>query len=215
MALKGLSIILVIVLVMFTFYILIAEGVIDFSDPYPSEETPLSIQPWGLTWDRHIEFIPYDDQIAGLNYSSLTYYFTRYDEGGSIGIGGALDVGTFIDVETFVPPTTVEEAEAMSTALDSTYGDDGVPVHAFTCYFISDQTDSLRFNQGDSISLVHLIFKDGVLSSTGFEEGCTYEFELRFDDGDGGGIYEGYGFAVHDGELYSWFDHGPIDDPLS
>ena len=66
---------------------------------------------------------------------------------------------------------------------------------------------------GDTISFVHIVLRDGSVSSVGFPEDTVYELELYCTAG--AEVREGYGIAVHDGQLYSWIDQGPIDDPLS
>jgi hypothetical protein len=208
-----LSALLAFVLIAFTFYVLATEGLLDNSPPFPSEDTPLTIQSWGITWEREYEEV-IDDAPPGLEYCNMSTAFTIYDIGyGSIGRAKSIIVGEFIDVDTFVVPTTMEEAEELCPLSSSAYWDGESEIRVIDYYFISDDTDSLRFNFGDSISLVHLEFEDGVLTTVGFQEGLVYEIELIYE-----GVMSicgGYGFAVHDGELYSWLDHGPVDDPLS
>lgn len=209
---KVLSTLLALTLLAFTFYVLATEGVIDLSPPYLSEDTPLALQTWGVTWEREYDEGYGIDEIPGLNYSSMTYSFTEYGDGWTSTTYGPLSV-EYIDLETFVPPTTVEAAEAMNYMGGMGYWEDGHEIHVITCYFVSDDTDVLRFNKGDSISLARLTFVDGTLSSYGFEEDFVCDIELCWEEGYG--ILMAYGFAVHDGELYSWVDSGPIDDPLS
>lgn len=213
MGVKALSVLLVVVVVMFAFYVLVAEGVIDFSPPYPSEDTPLVLQSWGVTWVREYEMV-IDDLPAGLNYSDMSISLTEYQEGSTSGWSSTLLTGGPLDPDGFTPPDTIEEAdEMMNWVHHSSYWLDGEEVHVITSYFIFDETDSLRFNIGDSISLVRLVFTDDGTPAGGFPEDIVYEVELYYDGH--GSIYSGYGFAVHGGELYSWIDRGPVDDPLS
>lgn len=209
---RVLSALLVAVLFAFAFYVLVAEGVLDLSPPYPSEDTPLKLQAWGLTWDREYE-LTIEGLDPGLNYSDLSISLTRYEEGSVSGWASAFVLTGFVDVEDFVPPDTVEGAIALGWLGHSISGADGVETHVITGYFVSDRTDPWNFNIGDSISLVHLVFADGELSHIGFEEDVVYEVEVVYDGA--GTAYEGYGFAVQGGDLYSWVDHGPVDDPLS
>ncbi|HIJ16790.1 MAG TPA: hypothetical protein HA364_03305 [Thermoplasmata archaeon] len=208
-----LSILLALVLVAFTFYVIASEGYLDNPTPYPSEDTPLTLESWGLTWDREFEESINDDP-PGLEYCNMSISFTEYDlSAGSTGRTNSIMVVEFIDADTFVAPTTEEEAEELCPLSWTTYWDGESEIRVIDCYFISDNTDTLRFNTGDSISLVHLEFKDGVLTTVGFQEGLVYEIEFIYE-----GVMTiqgGYGFAVQDGELYSWLDHGPVDDPLS
>jgi hypothetical protein len=213
LGIRLLSVALVSTMLTFTFYALVTEGVIDISPPYPSEETPLTLQTWGITWNREYETGIVGHE-PGLNYSDLYMTFKWHQEGGSFTWSGLSITGDFINASTFTPPSTIEAAEAMNTIAEVVYGIDGSPAQVFTCCIVSDVTNASRFNFGDSISFVHLVFIDGELSSTGFpDDGSTFEVvlesvgELR--------TVEGYGFAVHDGDLYSWVDHGPVDDPLS
>jgi len=207
-----LSVMLALVVVSFAFYILVSEGMIRSSPPYPSEDTPLTLQPWGVTWNREYE-MTIGDLPPGLSYSDMYIHLTRYDEGGLMGWESPFATGEFINLSTFEVPATIEVAEESNWLGHSIYWENGLEVHAFTCYFVYDDTDSLNFNIGDTISFFHLVFENGTLSSSGFEEDIVYEIELAYDGH--GSIYEGYGFAVHNDKLYSWIDRGPIDDPLS
>lgn len=206
-----LSILLVLVLVAFGFYALASEGV--FDPPYPSQDTPLTLQPWGVTWSRSF------NETLGLvtpiwAYDDMSVALKEYDEGGMAWTSGPFLLGESIEVSAFVPPATVEEAEEMSWLGRLMYSDYGVEVDVFTVYFVSDHTDPDVFNRGDTISFVHLIFRDGSLSSVGFEEGIIYEIVLMCET-NGLTSREGYGLAIEDGKLYSWMDRGPVDDPLS
>jgi hypothetical protein len=208
-----LSIVLVVTILTFTFYALVAEGVIDMSPPYPSEDTSLTLQTWGVTWTREYE-IGIEGGEPGLNYSDMTMTFRWHVEGGSTTWTTPFAIDDFVNVSTFTPPSTMEAAEAMNNIAEVVHGIDGEEAHVFTCYIVSDETDPYRFNLGDSISLVHIIFIEGEFSSTGFpDDGSTYEVVL--DSVGEISTSGGYGFAVHDGRLYSWLDHGPVDDPLS
>ena len=206
-----LSIALATVLVAFSFYVLVSEGA--FDSPYPSQNTPLTLQPWGVTWSRsHNETL--NGEIPIWAYTNITVALTEYREDSISGCSGPFDIGESIDVSDFVPPTAVEGAEEMSWLGHLIYYEDDVEVHLFTTYFVSDRTDRDVFNGGDTVSFVHLVYKDGSLSSVGFEEDIVYEIELTCAVS-GLTTQEAYGLAVHDGVLYSWIDRGPIDDPLT
>lgn len=204
---------LIVVLALVIAYAIVSSGV--FEPPYPSEDTFLAIQPWGVTWD--------EDGIEGLigicalhspEYSNLTIAFTEYTEGSTQKSSGPFITGEFIDIEDFVAPASVEEAEELTQLMHIMYLEDEKEIDMFTGYFVSDHTDSQEFNLGDVIAIVNLVFEDGTLASIGFDEGTTYEVELYYEF-EYGSAYSGFGFAVDGGELYSWLDRGEEDDPLS
>ncbi|HIH01779.1 TPA: hypothetical protein HA259_06885 [Thermoplasmata archaeon] len=214
MMIRTLSVLLAIALASFAFYAVKMEGVFDPSEsPYPSEETPLVLQQWGITWNRDFNET-LNGEIAVWAYANITLSLTEYMENGSSKRTNALSVEAFMDVSGFSAPATLEEAEDMANAQHYAYFDGGVEVDVLTVYFVSDTTDPEVFNRGDTISFVHLIYLDGELSSAGFEEEVVYAIELTCEVA-GQTAQERYGIAVHDGTLYSWIDHGPVDDPLS
>jgi hypothetical protein len=213
---RVLSVLLVLTLIAFAFYVAVTADIFDDEPPYPSETTPLTIRSWGITWDWGDANVS-DLSVCRFEYDNMSYDFDIYDVAGSgsiSGRSGPFVVGEFIDLEDFVVPETLEEAEELSHLSWVSFWEDGVEMNVIDCYFVSDHTNSLEFNRGDSISFVHLVYADGVLSSTGFQEGPTYEISLKvFENAEF--VEEGYGFAVDGGDLYSWVDHGDVDDPLS
>lgn len=208
-----LSVLLVLVLVVFAIYGLASEGVFDKpDDPYPSEDTPLTLQSWGVTWSR--DFNESVNDVPVWAYADVWVSLTKYLDHGSMEWYSPFHCGEFIEIAAFTVPTTLDEAEDLPFLESTVHLDNGVEVHSMTAYFISDTSDPEVFNAGDTLSFIHIVFRDGSVSSVGFEENVVYEIGLGCTFG-GGGTSEGYGIAVHDGQLYSWIDHGPVDDPLS
>jgi len=208
-----LSVVLVLVLVAFALYGLASEGVFDEpDDPYPMQDTPLTLQSWGVTWNR--DFNESLNEVPFWAYASISIYMTEYRDDGSTGRYCPFSCEEFIEISAFSVPATLDEAESLPLLGYSIYFDGEVEVRSLTAYFVSDATDPEVFNAGDTFSFVHIVFRDGSVSSVGFLEDIVYELELYCTAG-GQEAREGYGIAVHDGQLYSWIDHGPIDDPLS
>jgi hypothetical protein len=208
-----LSVALVLVLVAFALYGLASDEFSDASEePYPMEDTPLTLQSWGVTWSREFNELFVDAPFWA--YADMSISLTVYSDDGSTGSYSAFSLGEFITVSVFSVPTTLDEAEDLPLLEHTTYYEDGVEVCSLTGYFVSDATNPEVFNSGDTVSFIHIVFRNGVVSSVGFTEDVVYEIELYCSAG-GQEAREGYGIAVHDGLLYSWIDHGPIDDPLS
>lgn len=211
-----LSVLLAVTLIAFASYVAVTSDLFDDESPYPSETTPLTIRSWGVTWDWEDANVV-DLSVSRYEYDNMSYEFDIYNVDGAGSISkhsGPFVVGEFVDLDDFVVPETPEEADGLSHLSWVSFWEDGVEMVVIDCYFVSDHTDGFEFNRGDIISFVHLVYADGVLSATGFEEGPTYEISLSvFEDAEL--AEEGYGFAVDGGDFYSWVDHGDVDDPLS
>lgn len=208
-----LSVVLVLVLVAFALYGLASEGVFDEpDDPYPMQDTPLTLQSWGVTWSR--DYNESLNDVPFWAYANISVSMTEYLDGITIGRCSPFSCEEFIDISAFSVPATLDEAEDLSPLGYSIYFDGEVEVRSLTTYFVSDATDPEVFNAGDTISFIHIVFRDGSVSSVGFPEDIVYELEFYCMAG-GMEAREGYGIAIHDGQLYSWIDQGPVDDPLS
>jgi hypothetical protein len=190
---------LLVVIVLMASYILVSSGI--FGPEYPNEDTPLELQPWGLTWTMEWNRTIFGQ--IGYNYSSmelrvLELYPSKIGGGGQ---GGSIAPESLarMNYTQFSAPATPELASGFSNGHMMVQGSRT----EFVGFFISDDTDSAQFNKGDRICMFRVVYDSGSISHLGFSEDYLYQIGWMWSEG-GWGAKEAYEFAVEDGKLYSW-----------
>ena len=196
---------LLVVIILMASYILVSSDM--FGPEYPNEDTPLELQPWGMTWTMEWNNV-FFSQI-GYNYSQMELrvmelYPSKMGGGGG---GGSIAPESLarMNYTQFSAPVTPELASAFSNGHMAVRGS----TTEFVGYFISDDTDPAQFNKGDRICMYRVVYDGGVLSHIGFSEDYLYQIGYNWSESEhGSSARQGYEFALEDGKLYSWI-HAP------
>lgn len=168
---------------------------------YPSEDTPLVLQSWGISWIREQE----DPDILdpAQPFESLRLLWSRSPSTEAYGTPP-------LNRTNFLSSTAEFEFPANLTALDETYStswqadwlsDPTLNINAIApcVIFIVDENGNGLFDYGDIISLARGIYENGTLTQQGFLSGTEYGIGLE------PGLQ--FKFAVHHGKLYAWGDN--------
>ncbi len=169
---------------------------------YPSEHTPLVLQPWGISLIREEPTMSYDYPSPAFANISLAW-----SEEGSGGYPSASSLSSEkrLNISDFSLPDDFSSYVALDiTGWMSDEVIDGVRVIGPTGVFITDYDGDGLFDYGDAVSLVTCVYEDGVLTHQGYYPNTVYTFAL--DAHGGTGHYDAWQFkyAIHHGDLYAW-----------
>lgn len=188
---------LLVVAVVSTVAVVVAASVAYYLDVhrYPSEETPLVLQSWGISWTRESE------DTSVLQFESLQLWWSespsRQAVGGSLNNSPILSSTAEFELPNNL--TTLYETYPISWISDS-LSDPTLSFNAVRPFviFIVDENENGLFDIGDIISLACGIYENGKLTRQGFlsdtEHGIALEPGQQFM------------YAIHRGELYAWAD---------
>jgi len=191
---------LLVVIVLMASYILMSSGI--FGSEYPNEDTPLELQPWGLTWTMEWNNMIFGQ--IGFNYSSMELRVMEFfpSKMGGGGGGGSIAPAslTRMNYTQFSAPPTPELASEQFNGHMAIQGSRT----EFVGYFISDDTDNAQFNKGDKICMFRVVYDGGSISHLGLSEDYLYQIGWMWSEEGAGSTREAYEFTVEDGKLYSW-----------
>ena len=173
---------------------------------YPSENTPLVLRSWGISWVME-QGEPNHWYLAA-PFENLSLYYTPDF---SIGYGTSPLNSTFAraSISEFELPSNV-------TALFETYlipwhSDDtvnGVRIIGAYGVFITDENENGLFDYGDAISLFYGVYENGTLTHQGFQNNTEYGIGLN-PSGDTLHASVDFKYAIHHGKLYAWGSNWP------
>jgi len=195
-AVAGIAIVAVVVVAGVAYYLDIHR--------YPSEETSLVLQPWGISWVREQGDADYSH--AAPPFGGLQLWWTEFPLTVSYGTAPLNTTTVQSSTADFELPsnlTVLFETYRVAWHSDDTV--DGVRVHGPYGVFVTDENANGLFDYGDVISLFHGIYENGTLVRQGFEGNTEYGVALVLS-GVGVGM-EGplqFKYAIHHGKLYAW-----------
>lgn len=169
---------------------------------YPSEHTPLVLQPWGISLIREEPATDYGESPPP--FANITL---AWSEGWSHGAVGSprLSLMRQLNISDFSLPSDLESFIALNiTGWMSDDVIDGVRVIGPSGIFITDYDGDGLFDYGDAVSLATCIYEDGVLTHQGYYPNIVYMFAL--DAHGNAGHFDPWQFryAIHHGDLYAW-----------
>lgn len=167
---------------------------------YPSEDTPLVLQPWGITW------INEQDDSDGLDqlqlFGDLRLWWSSDPSSTSSStppLNCTTSLSSTAEFELSLNVTTLSETYSVgwiSDCLsDPTLGINVVAPHGV---FIVDANENGLFDKGDSISIFRGVYENDTLMDEGFRNDVEYGIALE------PGLE--FMFAIHHGKLYAWQD---------
>jgi hypothetical protein len=172
---------------------------------YPSEDTPLNLQPWGISFVRERPNTEFDSPPPPFANITLTW-----SEGWSHGAAGSPMLSTLkrLNVSDFSLPDDLASYVALNiTGWESDDIINGVRVIGPSGIFITDYDGDGLFDYGDAVSLVTCIYEDGVLTHQGYYPNTVYMFALNAHGGAGHDDPWQFKYAIHHGDLYAWEYH--------
>lgn len=187
-----------------TSYLMVWAGV--FGPQYPDEETPLELNPWGISLTR--DFTRMVDGEDGYPYEcyrvelGMYEYYDTYRTYTELGLSA--EDAPLVNLSEFSPPETLDDAEEyLGIAIGPMYSD---PYNAtqIYCIFIDDDEQDGRYGNGDSIYLFRFVYLGNELIQVGFDEDDMRKVILK-SEYSVGLIEISCAFVVHDGRLYSWY----------
>jgi len=168
---------------------------------YPSEHTPLVLQPWGISLIREEPTTPDDYPPPAFANISLAW---REEGSGGYPSAPTLSSMKRLNISDFSLPDGFSSYASLDiTGWMSDDMIDGVRVIGPTGIFITDHDGDGLFDYGDAVSLVTCTYEDGVLTHQGYNPNAVYMFALESHDV---GHYDPWQFkyAIHHGDLYAW-----------
>jgi len=186
--------------------VVVVAGVAYYLDlhRYPSEDTPLVLQSWGISWIRGQEGT--DDSYLAPPFSGLQLEWAEFPLTVSYGtapLNTTTAVSSIADFELPSNLTVLFETYRVAWYSDDTVN--GVRIHGPYGVFVTDENENGLFDYGDVISLFHGIYENGTLVRHGFEGNTEYGVALVLS-GVGVGM-EGplqFKYAIHHDKLYAW-----------
>lgn len=186
--------------------VVVAAGVAYYLDlhRYPSEDTPLVLQSWGISWIRGQGGT--DDSYLAPPFNGLQLEWAEFPLTVSYGTAPLNTTTSLPSIADFELPgnlTVLFETYHIAWHSDDTV--DGVRVHGPYGVFVTDENENGLFDYGDAISLFHGVYENGTLVHEGFRGNMEFGVALTIS---GAGIgMEGplqFKYAIHHGELYAW-----------
>ena len=169
---------------------------------YPSEDTPLILQPWGISLVRERPNTEFDSPPPP--FANITLSWS--EEESHMGSGSPmLSSMKRLNISDFSLPNELASYDwANFSGWTSDGIVDGVRMIGPTSIFITDNDGDGLFDYGDAISLFTCIYEDGVLTHQGYYPNTVYLFALTAHGG--AGHYDNWQFkyAIHHGDLYAW-----------
>ena len=153
---------------------------------YPSEDTPLVLYSWGISWIR--EQVDPDVWYPAPPFGSIQLVFTD-SPAHAMGTAPLNSTSTGASVAA-----TEFELPSNMTVVFETYL---VPWH-------TDENENGLFDYGDAISLFYGVYQNDALTLQGFQSNTEYSIALELTDAGG---MEGpiqFKCAIHHGKLYAW-----------
>jgi hypothetical protein len=147
-------------------------------EPYPSQETPLSLENDAVVWDQVGSMVVGDASIP-FNYSGMMYAFQyNFESGGYLRSGNSFGNQSLLSTGSMATMhQIIMEGTAVNASMD-----------------ITDSTGDGSFNTGDRI----------VFGIEPLSEDTIYTIGLYFLHDLGMSMSMELSFAIHDGKLYSW-----------
>jgi hypothetical protein len=169
---------------------------------YPSENTPMTVQPWGISFIRERPDAEFDSTPPP--FANITL---AWSEGWKNGVASSpmLSTARQLNISDFGLPDDLESFIDLNiTGWTSDYIIEGVRVLGPSGIFITDFDADGLFDYGDAVSLVTCIYEDGVLTHQGYYPNTVYMFALNAHGG--AGHYDPWQFkyAIHHENLYAW-----------
>lgn len=181
---------------------LVSVGVFYYLDAYryPSEETPLVLHSWGISWVRgQADLYQYD-----LNppFENMSLCWTEQDGQGfqTSPLNSTFARANMAEFELPENLTTLVETYLPIAHSDNTVN--GVRIIGVYGVFVTDENENGLFDYGDAVSLFCGVYENGTLSQQGFPGETEYGIGL--------GAYSIYSshiqfnYAIHNGRLYAW-----------
>ena len=175
---------------------------------YPSENTPLVLQSWGVTLVRKQ---PEEDYGASPPpFANISLTWSRGYDYGAYG-SPLLSMVKQFNASGFSLPEDIESYYSMG--ITGWFSDDlidGVRVIGSYGIFITDHDGDGLFDYGDAVSLVASVYEDGVLTHQGFYPNTVYMIALGpYNASYSAGHYDPWQFkyAIHHERLYAWEYH--------
>jgi len=171
---------------------------------YPSEDTPLVLYSWGISWIR--EQVDPDVWYPAPPFGSIRLVFTD-SPGYAMGTAplNSTSTGASVAATEFELPSNM--TVLFETYLVPWHTDEIVNgVRTFGVYgiFVTDENENGLFDYGDSISLFYGVYQNDALTHQGFQSNTEYSMALELTDAGG---MEGpiqFKCAIHHGKLYAW-----------
>ncbi|MBE0518905.1 MAG: hypothetical protein IH630_06760 [Thermoplasmata archaeon] len=168
---------------------------------YPSEQTPLVLHSWGISWVMEQE--DPDHLFLVSPFENISLLWT--DFGGSYYGSPPLN-STFprVSISEFELPdnvTTLFETYIVGWHSDNTVN--GVRIIGAYGVFVTDENENGLFDYGDAISLFYGVYENGTLTQHGFESDTEYGIGLN----PAGNLLHAsiqFKYAIHHGRLYAW-----------
>ena len=178
-----------------------SAGILYYLDThrYPSEETPLVLRSWGISWVME-QGVPYQSFLES-RFDNVSLWWTEYD-GSGYGTS-ALD-STFPRMnmlEFELPDNVTRLFETYVVIWHSDETVDGVRIIGAYGGFVTDDDGDGLFDYGDAVSLFWGVYENGTLTRHGFAEDTEYgiglcppqhTYSIQFK------------YAIHHGKLYAW-----------
>lgn len=193
-AIAALAVVVVVVLAGVAYYLDVHR--------YPSEDTPLILQPWGISLVRERPNTEFDSPPPPFANITLSW-----SEGWSHGAVGSpmLSSAKRLSISDFSLPddsTSYDWTNLSGWMTDDII--DGVRVIGPSGIFITDDDGDGLFDYGDAVSLCTCIYEDGVLTHQGYYPNTVYMFALIAHGGAGHDDPWQFKYAIHHGDLYAW-----------
>lgn len=165
---------------------------------YPSEDTPLVLQSWGVSWV--MEQGDPDQLFFESPFENMVLWWTDYD-GVTVGTPPLNSTIPRVSMSEFELPD--DSATLFETYIVGWHSDDtvnGVRIIGAYGVFVTDGNENGLFDSGDALSVFHGVYENGTLTEQGFLEDTEYGIGL----GPPGGGSIQFKYAIHHGRFYAW-----------